>query len=345
MKKLCKFPEIEQYRTIVDGIKYRTQYVGKDLNGIPIYDDTITLPIIKFGGTVKLHGTNAGFTLNKDGEMYPQSRESVLSITEDNAGFALFVEKNKDIIRTLFDNIDFNGYDYITIFGEWIGKGIQKNMAINNLDKSFVIFDIKLSYESNEQGKNLYLPESEIKKLRSVDNNIYNIYDFKTYEIEIDFNKPGESLEVLTKLTMDVENECPVGKSFGFSGIGEGIVWTFQDDDGEKHRFKTKGPKHKGTSSKTKKIVEVDVEKINSVKEFVDYTVTESRLEQGIEKIFGFDKHLDIKKTGDFLRWVVNDIMKEEIDTLIKNGLEPKDVNSSISIKGREWLFEKMKTF
>lgn len=345
MKKMCKFPEIEQYRHVVQYIKNKTQYIGKDENGYPIYDENIVLPKITFSGTCKLHGTNSGVTINKDGEIYAQSRERVLSIGDDNAGFALFVENNKNVFRELLSTIDMLDYDYLTIFGEWCGKGIQKGVAITQLDKMFVIFDIKLSYDNNDKGTNIYLPDYEIIKLRSKDNNIYNIYDYQTYSINIDFNKPEESLDLLTQLTIGVENECPVGKAFGVDGVGEGIVWCYQTNDGDKIRFKTKGERHKGTSSKDKKIINVDVDKINSVNEFVEYSVTEPRLNQGIEKIFGFNQPLDIKRTGDFLRWVVGDIMKEEVDTLIKNGLDPKDVNSSISNKAKIWFLDKINKF
>jgi len=345
MKKLCKFPEIEQFRHAVEFVKNRTQYAGKNENGEPIYDETILLPTLKFGGTVKLHGSNAGITLSRDGEIFPQSREQLLSVTNDNAGFALFVEKNKNAFKSLLSMIDMKHFDYVTIFGEWCGSGIQKGVGISQLERMFVIFDIKLSYDDNKKGDNIYLPEDEIKRLRSTEHRIFNIYDYQTYEIEIDFNDPQKSLDKLTQLTIDVENECPVSKSFGISGIGEGIVWCHQTPDYQKIRFKTKGMKHKGTKSKTKQIVEVDVEKINSINEFVDYSVTEPRLEQGIEKVFGFNQPLDIKRTGDYLRWIVNDIMKEELDVLIKNNLTPKDVNSSISTKARLWFMEKYNKF
>ena len=43
---------------------------------------------------------------------------------------------------------------------------------------------------------------------------------------------------------------------------------------------------------------------------------------------------------GDFIRWIVNDIISEEIDTMSSNGLEPKDVNKYISNKSREMFFK-----
>ena len=345
MKKLCKFPDIEQYRQLIQYVKERTQYIGKDDNGNALFDESIILPTLTFTGTVKLHGTNSSITLSKDGDIYAQSREQILSIKEDNSGFASFLEENKEVFKQLLSSIDMKDYDYVSVFGEWCGKGIQKGVAINKLEKMFVIFDIKLSYDDNLKGDNYYLPISEIVKLRSVENRIFNIYDFKTYEVDIDFNNPKESLDILTNLTLEVEKECPVAKEFGIDGVGEGIVFTHQTIDNKKYRFKVKGDKFKSSSSKERKIVEVDIEKVNNINEFVEYTVTESRLNQGIEKIYGFNQPLDIKKTGDFLRWVFNDIIKEESDTLIGNGLTSKDVSSAISNKARLWLFDKINTF
>ena len=42
---------------------------------------------------------------------------------------------------------------------------------------------------------------------------------------------------------------------------------------------------------------------------------------------------------GDFLRWIVNDVIKEEQDTIIENQLDPKKINSAISNKARLWFF------
>lgn len=336
MEKFCGFPSIGQYRQIVKTITERTKYVGKDENGNAIYDHSKILPTQRWVGTVKLHGSNSGVSIDKHGNMWAQSRENIITVEKDNAGFAFFVESNKELFKSLFDKLDFNGYDYITIFGEWCGGNIQKGVAINGLDKMFVIFDIKRSYETTEQGDNVYSNIEEIKTLRSTDNRIYNIYDFKTYEIDIDFNNPAEVQNKIIEMTIEVENECPVGREFGKIGIGEGIVFSHLNEDGSKFRFKSKGEKH--SSSKVKTLASVDPEKINSVKEFVEYSVTENRLSQGVEKVFGIGGELDIKRMGEFLKWIVSDIMKEEQDTLKENKLEPKDVTSAISNKGRTWL-------
>ena len=103
---------------------------------------------------------------------------------------------------------------------------------------------------------------------------------------------------------------------------------------------RVKGEKH--SSSKVKTLASVDVEKLNSIKEFIEYSVTESRVNQAIENVFPNQEPLDVKKMGDVIRWVVNDVIKEEMDTMIENNLEPKEINKYISAKTREVFFEKL---
>jgi hypothetical protein len=137
----------------------------------------------------------------------------------------------------------------------------------------------------------------------------------------------------LGEITEAVEKECPVAKAFGFSGVGEGVVWSVEYK-GINYRFKVKGEKH--SVSKVKTLAAVDTEKLNSIAEFVGYAVTENRFNQAIEKVFGDRTKMDIKQMGDLIKWMVNDILKEELDTMSANGLEPKDVNKYISAKTRE---------
>ena len=65
-------------------------------------------------------------------------------------------------------------------------------------------------------------------------------------------------------------------------------------------------------------------------------------MQHGIEKVFtSVNKPLDIKEIGNFLKWIVGDVIKEESDTLKDNGLEPKDVNGAISNIARNWFLVK----
>ena len=99
-----------------------------------------------------------------------------------------------------------------------------------------------------------------------------------------------------------------------------------------------KGERH--SSSKVKTLASVDVEKLESIQKFVDYAVTESRFNQACENVFPNDEPIDVRKMGDVIRWVVNDVIKEEMDTMVENQVEPKEVNKYISSKVREMFFK-----
>ena len=85
---MIRFPSIEQFRTVIRHVQQQTRYVGKDENGDAIYNASKPLPTLKFRGTVKLHGTNAGIVYDFETDDFTyQSRERVLTLTQDNAGF------------------------------------------------------------------------------------------------------------------------------------------------------------------------------------------------------------------------------------------------------------------
>ncbi len=317
-----KYPSIEQLRTVIKEVRFNHDFKGKDELGNPIYLHTTPYPVLKFKGTVKLHGTNASIVKYSDDRIEYQSRERVLSLDDDNSGF--MNEMVKKDLSYLFDDIKFN--DYCAIYGEWCGGNIQKGVAINGLPKMFVIFGIKV--DDN------WLTDYKIKLDKN--NSIYDINQFETYEIEIDFNEPEYIQNHIIELTNKVEQQCPVGKYFGNEGIGEGIVFTCLTNP--HYRFKSKGEKHSVSKIKTLKIV--DTEKLESIKEFVEYSVTENRLQQGLSYFIENNIEIDIKNIGVFLRWIVNDIHKEENDVITENNLDEKMINKSITNKAKDWFIK-----
>ena len=349
MPKFIKFTKIGQYRQVIKDIIHEAQYKGIDDEGNHIIDRGADLPTITFTSTVKLHGTNAGVAMDKDGEVWYQSRKNIITPTSDNAGFAFFAESNKEAFEAILNDIRAqNGLtdETIVVFGEWCGGNIQKSVAISGLDKMFVIFAVKV-VPLDDEVSNYYLNEKVWKHYSFPDQKIYNINDFDSHTIDIDFNNPELSRNKMIDIMVEVEKECPVGKAFGRkldedNTTGEGNVWVGWYN-GNRHIFKIKGEKHSVTKVKT--LAPVDVEKINSINSFVEYAVTENRLNQGIEQVFTIENKIpDMKQTGDFLRWIVNDVVSEEMDTLNENGLEPKEVNKHISIAARKWYFNYLET-
>ncbi len=325
-----KFPSIEQFRHVIKTVRYRAWYVGKDELGAPIYDESRPLPTLRAKGTVKLHGTNAGVSL-VDGELRVFSRSRQIDVNEDNAGFAQHVANNEDAFRSLFERFD----DEVMIRGEWCGPGIMKGTGINQLpEKLFVIFAVARSEGEDRE----WLDIHGLDDLEAPEARVFNIAEFDTYEIDIDFANPAEAAAELERITNEVEAECPVARHFGVSGVGEGVVWALEGDEfeGSQFWFKVKGEKHK--ISKTK-VVEVDPETAANVAEFVDMTVSDQRLQQGLEVLKQEGVELDRSSTGAFIKWVVQDVLKEESDRLEESGLTKKDVTSALSQAVRRFWF------
>jgi len=352
MKKLISFPSIEKFNNIVSNINRENNFVGLDDNGDAIYDPSKPKPVLKFTGTVKLHGTNAGVCFNSVDGLWFQSKENIITPQSDNAGFAFFAESNKEIFDELFAQvqdtvspiIDMEN-NTISIYGEWCGGNIQKVVGIINIIKSFFIIGVKITphVETDEERKEKPAYWVDHSYLRSPENRIYNINDFKTFEIDIDFNTPQLVQNKLIEWTLAVEDDCPVARAFGFENtIGEGIVFSYTFPDGKRFSFKSKGEKH-SAKSKVHTLKPVDDEKINNCIEVANKVCPEWRLDQMLEKQFDFMNGgtMDVKKMGEYLKLVMNDVLKEELEVLTEAGLEPKDIGKYVSDIAKRYFFSR----
>lgn len=319
MRDVIKFGSIGQFRNFIKTM----QYLGwRKINLI---------------GTVKIHGTNSSVGLDlKDNSLFYQSRNRVLSLDDDNYDFAKYIEDNKSEFLKIFDEIknkiNTEKYDSIIIYGELAGKGIQNKVAVSQIDRFFAPFSVIGVNKDTVDQLDVKLSVNESIRF-------YPVETFGVYNIQLDLDNVHLAQQEIKDLTISVENECPVGKYFGVSGTGEGIVFT---DETKQYSFKSKGEKH--SVSKVKVIANVDIEKINKIKDFVDYSVTENRLNQGIEYLKEMNKELDISSMGDFLRWLANDVLKEEQDVISENGLDNdlKAIMKSVSSKGRKLFMDKI---
>lgn len=309
-----------------------------------------------FHGTVKLHGTNAGIGYDPaTREIWAQSRSNIITVEKDNAGFAAYVEKNKVPITMFMEYVqEFLGGDQIKVaYGEWAGGSIQKGVALNGLEKFFVLFDVKIVNATDEEAEdgnetnNVYVKHQVLGELcypfekTLHDIRFYCSGDFPTFDMEIDFSFPEASVQKLIDITEEVERCCPVGKYFGVEGIGEGVVWKCVNIPNI--RFKSKGEKHSDTKVKT--IVAVDVEKVNSIREFVANVLTDHRMEKMLDLMKQEGLTIESKHTGNFLKLVMNDVLKEETDTFIQSGFVWKDLTGPLSKTARDWYLAKCQEF
>ena len=330
------YHKIRQFKDIVRDIQFKANFKGLDESGEPIYKES-KKPILTFSATTKLHGTNAGICYTPEKGIVAQKRSSLLptDVLTGHFGFNQFVlVEKREFFETLMKSLHSAFCDpeeQITIYGEWAGNGIQKGVGISELPKGFYIFDCKVYNSTTDTQRWLDVSEFGLNESK-----IFNITTFPTWNLEIDFNQPAMSQNKLVEITEQIEKECPVSKQLGIKdGIGEGAVWTCFWND-EKYIFKVKGEKHSVT--KVKKLASVDPEILTSIQKFIDYACTPNRIEQGIQEVNATEK----KNMPDLLRWVANDIISEETDTLVANNLEWKQVARECSNRVRQYYFTKL---
>lgn len=354
MTQFYSFPSIEQFRTVIKYVNDRCAYHAVDK------------PTLKFVGTVKIHGTNAGVVVTPTGDVYAQSRSSVIvAAVNDNAGFAAWVAANKARFIELAKRVVLvRGEPYddcdIVLYGEWCGQGIQKGVAVNQLSKRFIMFAARVvtPEASDDYVHEWFLPSELAAISYAWDDELSSIHNFPKWEIEIDFKQPALSQNKLVELTTAVEAECPVGKAYGVSGIGEGIVWVCTEygqreldarrGDGIKTSdliFKVKGEKHSDT--KTKTLAPVDVEKMEAIAELAEAVATEHRFEKGLDFVKLQNPNVDIMAmmyVPQFLKWVGQDVIKEESDMIAASGFDVKDVTKAVNQLAREWFKEQVES-
>lgn len=301
--------------------------------------------VVCLTGTVKIHGTNASIIMLESGEVQFMSKNRILDVHDDNYGFCNYMINQPT--KQLFDQFielyqTYFGGDPsfpIRISGEWAGKGIQSGVAVGEIDRFFTVFGIRVGDEVDSSGHLVgWLPNHMIRDVKLPSSRIFNVHDFQTFSLGLNVARPDLAVKRLEELTLEVERECPVGKFFNVEGVGEGIVWTpiLQYLAGSPQSwFKVKGQKHSVT--KVNKLVSIDTEKLANIYEFVEYAVTDNRLEQGLQEV-----GLDIKTVGSFISWVSRDIIKEEGDTLEASGLTMKEVGKYVAHKARTFYLDKI---
>jgi hypothetical protein len=90
--------------------------------------------------TEKIDGTNSAIIINEEGELACQSRNKIITTKQDNAGFANWVEQNKEeLIKQLGVG---------THYGEWWGPGIGRGYGLTK--KRFSLFNTHIWHTESE---------------------------------------------------------------------------------------------------------------------------------------------------------------------------------------------------
>lgn len=244
---------------------------------------------------VKLHGTNAAIHV-KDGEMVAfQSRNRLITPDDDNQGFA-------QAMTNLAPKLDIPFENHI-IYGEWAGQGIQSNVAISNIPKTFFPFAVF----DKETGNFLHNESYRVDYMRRNNESTWKGHLLVPYDTF--GRKDMERLEAVVKA---IDAVCPVGLAFGHEGHGEGLVLRPVSSKYEKTNldlwWKAKGKSHQGSGEvKQFKAPQFGAESAGWIHEQVD-----KRARQGLEYLVEMNHPLDSTSTPIYIKWMIADIKAEE---------------------------------
>jgi len=317
-----KWVKIHQFHNTRKEIKRKIDYQFSVGNVVPF-------PKVTYRAKVKLDGTNAAIRI-KDGEVKVQSRSRFITPEDDNYGFATWVYKNMGFFTSIPvpSNVDF------CVYGEWAGKGVQRRTSVSKVDRKFFPFAIV-------QEALIFTNPDNIHDALGDHDDIFSIpYLDGTYTVDYG---SAESLslflERVNALCDQVEKCDPfIRDLYNIEGLGEGVVMYPETpimglEECSSLMFKVKGEEHETVRQKRPAILDPEV--VNSISAFTQKFVTPARLEQAVRE--GCNGEIDVKKTGDFLKWIGNDVKLESEDELEVAGLEWKHVAKKVSHTAREW--------
>ena len=297
-------------------------------------------PIVQYKSKIKLDGTNAAIGV-VGSQVYYQSRERLISPSDDNMGVANWASKLENFWLEVAQKF---GRDLL-IFGEWSGPGIQKNVAISKIPKKiFTVFAIRPLEDLDE----LIVEPEDLKSilLSSLQEDLW-VLDWDPCSLTVDFsNTAGLDLQSINQRILEIEQCDPFVKQFfNIEGIGEGLVFYPVSHPGLTN-FTNLVWKAKGTEHKTVKqaaAAQVLPEKAQNITDFVQLVCAPARLEQGVMKTNSGILEFDKKNLGSFIKWVSDDVLKECKDELAASNLEWKQVSGEVSKFARNWFLEQEK--
>jgi hypothetical protein len=360
----CGFPDIHAFRNVVKEVKRQAKYLQEPL------------PTIEYLGTVKIHGTNMSVSRRPGGRMWVQSRNQIVTKFDHPAvsmGFYDYVSQYQGTFESLLkafeteESLEPYGKNTITtVYGEWAGRTVMGKSAVAQLEPFFMVLGVSkyLGTCSDDEELRKSQIDVDVKKVSRIFEwwditygqifnkglpRIFCIYDFATYHVSVDFSKPEDVQLQLVNYLQEVEKCCPVAYTLSkgsVKGVGEGIVWEPYDKSVpqwlRKRRnelvFKVKGAAHMPTNNSLKVMTAPDPEKLASIHDFIKNTVTENRLQQGLVILQQQGLAHSFKNTSAFIKWVCNDILKEERDVLEASNLDEKEAMRYASREAMEWF-------
>ena len=282
---------------------------------------------VTFIGQPKLHGTNAGITLTSGGALLPQSRRRALSIESDNYDFASFVLQNEDTLISELTHLVPDITANTTIYGEWVGPGIQRGVSISQIDRRrFIPFAVKSEFD-------------RVMPVKAYEGELLKTIPAFNASQEVIFNPATEwglveALEVIEASTKAYEEECPVAAFYEQKGMGEGLVWWSTCG---RFIFKSKGEKHR----QVRKPLPTPKDPAEQAKAlaFAEMVVTPARMEGAYEWLKEMGHALDRTSTGKIIPFVLDDVRAECIEEFKEADVPWKAAAGHMAALTRNYFF------
>lgn len=286
------------------------------------YDVMPNVSAVDYKGKIKLHGTNAAVVIESTGAVRALSRASVLSRESDNYGFAAYVA---DHLAESYSQLSQTNKT-IYVYGEWCGKGVQKGVALSQLQsRVFAIFACVV-VDNVTEAKTFICEPNELQRFSLTEHSAYVLPWMHSCTLNVRTDNVDE-IDKINKLVEEVEQVDPWVKStFDISGTGEGLVmYPFVDgrctfELFQNFAFKAKGEKHKVVEKE--KPVQDNVPSADSVAAYVKLVLTDARYEQGVRATNDGEFKHDMRKVGDFIAWMKADLAKETSNILEASGIQ-----------------------
>jgi hypothetical protein len=338
------FPKITQH--VAEVVKALEEQEQED--GVPEgYYTSNATPLI---GYVKLHGTHADIAVYNDNRILLQSKNvSNITITNDNLGFAAAMADKTEAILNLRNryverwkainpNMSLDPQYPVVMAGEWIGAGIQKDVAVSQLSRRFVIVSVAIN--------NSWVLDVYYRDYEAPESSIYNISRGGTFRPTLYPEDIPRTLKGVELFAERVALTCPFALSFGIQGEGEGIVWKPALDHLNANPalwFKTKGGRFKPTFAPKPKALPVGVQEQRDAADAAAVAwCTRERLQQGWDYLKEIRMKRDMKALGTYLKWMQNDILVEEKGCIEEQGVDEGMLRVGIAKIARLWYLQRV---
>lgn len=227
----------------------------------------------------------------------------------------------------------------VLIAGEWVGEKIQKDVAVSQLSKRFVMISVNIN------GR--WQKDQDFSGISLSNHDIYNVARAGVYHATLYPDDLERTVAQVEPIAEDIATRCPFAETFGIIGAGEGLVWKCAAphlNSDPALWFKTKGGKFKPTYARPpKKSVSFDtVEEQRKIAAVVaQIWCSEQRLEQGLDILREKSIARNLRGLGDYLKWIQNDILVEEKGYIQQQKVDEATLKIEIAKIAKSWYLSR----